>query len=148
MREIIKACTHLNDMLGLLQDILARNRPLASVQTRCHPLRRIHRIQIWRRLKQSLQRTIAIERQRIEQQMARLEWEQERTHGRDLLQPLRQIAGHDDQRILQLAAGLGGDLRVNELRLWHDVLVSHTVVQRRPVSIQNVDNAQHAQRVE
>lgn len=42
--------------------------------------------------------------------MSGLEREQEWTNRSDLLQPLGQIAGHNDQGVLQLAIGLGGNL--------------------------------------
>lgn len=43
--------------------------------------------------------------------MTRFEGEEEGTSGGDLLQPLGQITGHYDEWILQLAIGLGGDLK-------------------------------------
>ena len=47
-----------------------------------------------------LQRPVAVEGRGVEEQVTRLEGEQERADGGDLRQPRRQVARHDHQRIL------------------------------------------------
>ncbi|RNA30545.1 hypothetical protein BpHYR1_052194 [Brachionus plicatilis] len=51
--------------------------------------------------------TIPVQIALVEKHETRLERKEERVLGNEIGQPLGQVAGHDDQRVLKLTVGLG-----------------------------------------
>ena len=113
-----------DDRLGVLHEIVAGDDALVPVQVGSHPLLSVlGRAQLRDGVEQPQQRPVPVERRHVEQQLPRLEREQEGARRGDLLEPQRQVGGHDDDGVLQLPVHLGRQLRVDELGLAQDGLV-------------------------
>ena len=58
---------------------------------------------------------VSVEGCHIEEELSCLKWEQEGAHTANILEPGGQVAGHDDNGVLQLPVHLGSQLGVDEL---------------------------------